>query len=114
MYSEETELCLALERAGFVNTFVPDAVITHIGGAASLDRFAEQQVVAAKSEVAYLRRHASAGLRAYHRALSAAAYGGRAALFAIAARLHPNREATYRRRGDAASQLWRYYAFDYS
>lgn len=114
MYAEENELCLALARAGRPSVFVPDAVVTHLGGAASADRYAEQQVVASRSHVAFLRRHSSPALVAFNRAASAAAYGVRAVAFGALARLRPARAEEYRRRGEAASAIWRWYAFDHA
>ncbi|MDT0633173.1 glycosyltransferase family 2 protein [Rubrivirga sp. S365] len=114
MYAEENELCLALARAGRQNAFVPDAVVTHIGGAASAGRYAEQQVVASRSHAAFLRRHGSPALARFHRAGSAVGYGARAVAFRALARLRPARAADYRRRGDAAAAIWTWAVFDYS
>lgn len=114
MYAEEDEFCLALRRAGYENVFLPNAAITHYGGAASLDRYVEQQVLAVRSAIAFRRRHRSRGLVGYSRALGAAAYGARAAVFPILARLRPARGDEYRRRGAAAAAISRYLALDFS
>ncbi len=113
MYSEEIELCLALVRAGYRNVYLPDAVITHYGGQASLDRYAEQQLLAARSHTAFLRTHGSRGLVAFQRFFGMTGFAVRAVAFAVAARIRPERE-DFPRRGRAASLLWRYYAFDHS
>lgn len=114
MYAEENELCLALRQAGYVNVFVPGAVITHYGGAASADRYAEQQVLASQSSVAFLRRHRSRALVEFNRVAGTVGFGARAVLFPLLARLRPDRADEYRRRGAAAAAISRYLALDHS
>ena len=113
MYAEENELCLALHRLGYTNLYVPDAIITHLGGAASLDRYAEQQVVASRSYVAFLKRHRSPAFVRFHRAASCVGYGARYAAFGLLATSRPTRAEAYRRRQEAAAAVWRWYAFGY-
>ena len=113
MYAEENELCLALVRAGYRNWFVPGAVVTHHGGVASAERYVEHQVLAMQSATAFLRRHGSPRLVAFHRLLGASTFAARAGLLGAAARLRPGDEGL-RRRSRAARALWRYLAFDHS
>lgn len=110
MYSEEKELCRGAAELGRHSYFVPRAQIIHYGGQASLDRYAEQQLLVAQSESAYLERHAGPGLRALARVSGAVGFGGRAALFRLLAWLSPRKRADYSRRASAADKLWRYYA----
>ena len=110
MYSEEKELCRGVAESGRHSYFVPQAQIVHYGGQASMDRYAEQQVLIAQSERAYLKRHAGKGLRAFARVSGAVGFGSRALIFRLLARLSPQKQAGYARRADAASKLWRYYA----
>ena len=114
MYAEENEFCLALQRAGYANVLLPTAVITHYGGAASADRYVEQQVLATRNGVAFLRRHGSSALVAFDRASGVIAYGMRAAAFAALARLRPARHEEFARRGAAARALLRWYALDHA
>ena len=111
MYSEESELCLALHQAGYVNVFVPEAVITHYGGAASADRYVEQQILASQSTDAFLRRHGTASLVLFNRVVAATGYGVRAGVFAVLSRLRSDRADEYARRGAAATAIWKYHAF---
>ncbi len=110
MYAEENELCLALDAAGYHNAFVPSAVITHYGGAASADRYVEQQLMAVQSADAFLRRHGSGALVRFNRVAAAVGYGARVPAFAALARVQPSRAAEYRRRGAAAAAICRYHA----
>ena len=109
MYSEENEICLALLGKGLRSYIVPDAEIVHFGGQSSKDRYAEQQVVAAESEMAFLSRHGGLFLRTFARATGALGFGGRALVFRLLAAARPERRAEYQRRGSAAAALWRFY-----
>ena len=109
MYSEEIELCLALSKRGLQSYLLPSAQIVHYGGRSSLDRYAEQQVMLAESEMVYLRRHAGAGLLLLARLSGIVGFGGRAAIFGALSALRPHLRERYRHRGEAAAQLLRYY-----
>ena len=113
MYAEENELCWALAQAGYVNWFVPGAVVTHHGGVASADRYVEHQVLATRSATAFLRRHGSPALVAFHRALGASTFAARAGLLGAAARLRPG-DRSLQQRSRAARAVCRYFALDYS
>ncbi len=114
MYSEEAELCFALQEAGYTNYFVRHAEITHYGGVSSWDHYAEQQVVQHRSALHFLRRHHSAGLVAFYRITGTIGFGLRALLFPILTRLRPQRTSDYQRRGQAAAALFRWFLLDYS
>jgi GT2 family glycosyltransferase len=114
MYNEETELCYALAKKGYTNYFVREATITHLGGASSLENYAEQQVVHARSVLQFLVRHRRRGLIVLNRVAGTLGFAGRAVIFAILARLRGERAQDYRRRGQAASRLLRWYIGDYS
>ncbi len=113
MYAEENELCLALARSGRQNWFVPGARVTHYGGVASAERYVEHQLLAMQSATAFLRRHGSRGLVAFHRALGASTFAVRAVLLGAASRVRPD-DDRLRQRSQAARALWRYLAFDHS
>ncbi len=109
MYSEEAELCFALQEAGFTNYFVREAEIIHYGGVSSWDHYAEQQVVQQRSALYFLRRHHSAGLIVFYRITGLLGFGLRALLFPILTRLRPQAAPDYRRRGQAAAVLFRWF-----
>lgn len=113
MYSEELELCWQLRAAGYTSYYVPDAQITHFGGQSSLDRYTEQQIMTAESGLAFLRRHAPAHVLWANRVGGALGFAARDVAFAALARLQPAKAADYRRRGDAARALWKWFAFSY-
>ena len=114
MYSEEAALCLALREAGFTNYYVREAEITHYGGVSTWDNYAEQQVVQQRSALQFLRRHHSAGLVAFYRITGVLGFGLRAALFPLLTRLRPHNASDYRRRGQAASALFRWFLHPHS
>ena len=114
MYSEEAELCYALREAGYTNYFVREAEITHYGGVSSWDNYAAQQVVQQRSALHFLRRHHSAGLVAFYRITGVLGFGLRALIFPILTRLRPQNASDYRRRGQAAAALFRWFLLDYS
>ncbi len=113
MYAEEFELCWQLRDAGYASYYVREAEITHLGGQAGLDRYTEQQLINARSGVAFLRRHYPAYVLWANRAGGAAGFAVRDAAFAALARLRPAQAADYRRRGHAARALWTWYALTY-
>ena len=109
MYSEEAELCHALREAGATNYFVREAAITHYGGVSSWQNYAAQQVVQQRSALHFLRRHHNAGLVAFYRITGALGFGLRALLFPILTRLRPQHASDYRRRGQAAATIFRWF-----
>lgn len=113
MYAEENELCLALHRAGYTNVFLPGAVITHHGGSSSLEQYAEQQVIAHRSVLKFLRRHCPPAVVYLNRMAGVIGFGMRATAFSVLAYVRPSRAAEYRLRGDAASTIWRWFLFSY-
>jgi len=109
MYKEETELCRALREAGYVNYFVREAQITHYGGASTWDTYAEQQIVQQRSVLQFMRRHYSRWFVAWYRLTGALGFGLRAMLFPLLERLRPHGASDYRRRGQAAATLFRWF-----
>jgi len=64
MYYEEVDLCYRIKQAGWRIVFVPEAVITHLGGRSS-EQVPLKRVMMLKSLVAFFRKHRgrlSAGL----------------------------------------------------
>ncbi|MEM8487975.1 MAG: glycosyltransferase family 2 protein [Bacteroidota bacterium] len=114
MYSEETELCLALHNAGYTNYFIKEACITHHGGQSSMAYYAEQQVVQQRSALQFLRRHHGLTTRMIHRISGLIGFGARALIFPIAAILRPSQAAGYKLRGEAASRLFRWFLIEYA
>jgi N-acetylglucosaminyl-diphospho-decaprenol L-rhamnosyltransferase len=114
MYAEEDELCWALRRAGLVNYFLREAEIVHYGGQSTQHAPADFHVMERRSALQFLRRHGGPGLVALNRVAGAIGFGGRALAFHALARLRPADADGYRRRGEAASALWRWFVFDYS
>lgn len=113
MYAEEFELCWQLRDAGYTSYYVREAEIMHLGGQAGLDRYTEQQLINARSGVAFMRRHYPAYVLWTNRAAGTVAFAVRTAAFAALARLKPAQAAAYRRRGGAARALWAWYALTY-
>lgn len=113
LYAEERELCWRLSEAGYRNYYLREATITHYGGAAGREKYVAHQVLQQKSSVQFLRRRHHAGLLALHRVLGTLGYGARALVFPLLARLRPDRGEELRRRGRAASALWRWFLFDH-
>ena len=111
LYAEEDELCWALAERGLATVYLPDATVTHYGGAATAERYVEHQLMACESGVAFLRRHATPGLVRFNRAAGWLGFGLRALAFPALAALRPSRGDDYRRRGAAAAALWRWFAF---
>jgi len=56
MYYEEVDLCYRIKQAGWRIVFVPDAVITHLGGRSS-EQVPLKRVMMLKSLVAFFRKH---------------------------------------------------------
>ena len=109
MYTEEAELCRALRQVDYTNYFVREAEITHYGGGSTWDRYAEQQIVQQRSALHFLRRHHTAGFVAFYRTTGVLGFGLRALLFPILTRLRPQGASAYRRRGQAAAALFRWF-----
>ena len=114
LYAEEDELCWALAEAGYVNVYLPDAVVTHLGGAATSADFERHQVLAYQGSAAFLRRHAPRHVVGLNRALGVIGFGFRSAAFPLLARLRPSDADDYKRRGDAARALCRWFVRDYA
>ncbi|MEZ4695513.1 MAG: glycosyltransferase family 2 protein [Rhodothermales bacterium] len=115
MYSEETLLCRNVAERGHANFFLPSAVVTHIGGASTADTYANQQVVAARSFLDYLRRQD----RRMHlvwlfRVTGAIGFAVRSVGFAVSRRLvNVERRIEHQRRGDAARRLLRWFLLEF-
>ncbi len=114
MYSEETELCLALHNAGHTNYFVKEATITHHGGQSSMAYYAEQQVVQQRSALQFLRQHHNLATRIVHRLSGLVGFGARAIIFPVVALLRPSQAEGYKRRGEAAGRLFRWFLLEYA
>lgn len=114
MYSEEVELCHALAHRGYRNYFVREAQITHYGGASSMERYAEQQIVQQRSHLQFLRRHGRYDLLWLNRLMGLLGFGARVLLFHLLTQLRPERALDYQRRGAAARTLLRWYISPYS
>ncbi|MBN2454967.1 MAG: glycosyltransferase family 2 protein [Sedimentisphaerales bacterium] len=57
LYYEDVDLCLRIRKAGFIITYVPSAIITHIGGASSVQVSAEKRIMLYRSLFVYFRKH---------------------------------------------------------
>lgn len=110
MYSEEAELCYALQNQGLVNYYFPDAVITHFGGASYVNNYAEEQVRVSESAIHFLERHYPLSHVLLYRVTGFAGYAGRVAVFTLLMWLRPERRAEYRRRRAAAMALVDWFA----
>ncbi len=113
MYGEETEMCYRLLHEGFANYFVREASITHLGGAASMEHYAEQQIVHQRSATQFLRRHHSSWMVKLHRWSGLAGFAVRIPFFAILKRIAPDKSDEYQQRGDAARRLTQWFIREY-
>ncbi|OHB67049.1 MAG: hypothetical protein A2Y77_01505, partial [Planctomycetes bacterium RBG_13_62_9] len=57
MYYEEVDLCYRLKQAGWRIVFVPDAVITHLGGRSSSQAPVAARIMMLSSLLRYFRKH---------------------------------------------------------
>lgn len=114
MYSEESVLCKKFRDVGLVNYFVPDAVITHLGGASTADRHAEQQVVQQRSFARYLTQHYGRRLSSVNRVSGTVGFGMRALAFGAAAIVsRGDARASLQQRYKTASLLFRWFLTSY-
>jgi len=114
LYSEETELCLALRNNGYTNYFVRDAEILHYGGAStSQENYADQQIIQQGSVVQYLNRHSTGSTRLVHRLGGIVGFGGRSFLFPIYALFRPKKKEDYGSRQLAAKRLFKWFLSEY-
>ena len=114
LYSEETELCLALRNAGYKNYFVREAEILHYGGAStSQENYAEQQIIQQGSVVQYLNRHSTSSTRLVHRLGGIVGFGGRSFLFPIYSLFRPKKKEDYGSRQRAARRLFKWFLSEY-
>lgn len=90
MYSEETDLCLRLARAGWETWFLPAAVVVHhdsaLRGEVPRERIAEEW----RSRHRYWRAHHSPAGARVAAALTGAQYAARAGIAAAARRVRPD------------------------
>ncbi len=61
MYYEEVDLCKRIADAGWLNHFVPDAVIMHVGGESSAKNMERIKVERVRSLLRYFDKHNSPG-----------------------------------------------------
>jgi len=57
MYSEEVDLCYAMRRAGWQVWYHPEACVTHLGGASSLNRKPQREADLYVSRVRFFRKY---------------------------------------------------------
>jgi len=114
LYSEETELCLALRENGYKNYFLRESEILHFGGAStSQEDYAEQQIIQQGSVVQYLNRHSSASTRLVHRIGGIVGFGGRALLFPLYSIFKKDNSDQFASRQKAAKRLFKWFVSEY-
>ena len=89
MYSEETDLCLRLARAGWERWFVPDAVVVHHESALRDELPRERIAEEWRSRHRFWREHHSAAGARLAAALTGAQYAARAGVAAAVRRVRP-------------------------
>jgi len=57
MYYEDADLCLRIRKAGWRIVYVPESVITHIGGKSSAQVSAKKRIMVYSSLLTYFRKH---------------------------------------------------------
>jgi GT2 family glycosyltransferase len=57
MYYEDVDLCLRIRKAGFRIVYLPDSIITHIGGRSSDQVSARKRIMLYRSLFVYFRKH---------------------------------------------------------
>jgi GT2 family glycosyltransferase len=77
MYSEETDWCYRIKRAGWRIRYLPDVSIIHIGGASTRQRSAEMIAELNKSKIRFFDKHYGHAQAGRLRAGLAAVYLGR-------------------------------------
>lgn len=104
-YLEETDLCFRLSRAGFRVVFVPDAFVTHIGGASSKLAYpVATRIEFNRSLDLFFRRHRGRAVAAAVRWLRALRAVVGALLSALPARVSP--AVARRHRARVGFALW--------
>lgn len=100
MYTEEVDLCYRLAQAGWSLWYVPQAIVTHFGGASSRQVHDEMYLELYRSKVRFYRKYGGEGRANHFKGYLAVAYGLRATLFGVAAMVQPDllgRARLYRR-----------------
>ena len=80
MYTEEVDLCYRLSEAGWELWYVPDAVVTHYGGASSVLAAEDMYVQLYRSKVQFYRKMGGERHARWFKVLTAMAYLPRAIL----------------------------------
>lgn len=114
MYSEESELCWALQQAGYTNYYLRQARIIHHGGKSTEAKLEDFEVMVYRSRLQFLKRRKGSLFLAFNRIAGAAGFLGRAGFFRVLAHMRPARSEEIERRRRAASAIWRWFLFDYS
>ena len=57
MYYEDVDLCLRIRKTGFRIVYLPDSIITHIGGKSSDQVSARRRIMLYRSMFVYFRKH---------------------------------------------------------
>lgn len=114
MYAEEDELCWNLRQAGYSNYFLREAQVVHFEGGSTLADYTAYQIMERRSALRFLRKRGKASHVIVNRIGGSIGFGVRAVLFRLLAVLRPREAASFRRRGDAAAALWRWFVFSYS
>ncbi len=81
MYTEEVDLCYRLDQAGWELWYVPEAAVTHYGGASSGQVAEKMYLELYRSKVAFFRKIGGAMYARWYKFLLTLAYLPRALLF---------------------------------
>jgi len=57
MYYEDVDLCLRIRKAGFKMVYVPESIITHIGGKSTEQVSADRRIMLYRSMFIFFRKH---------------------------------------------------------
>jgi GT2 family glycosyltransferase len=89
MYSEETDWCYRIKRAGWSIRYLPEVSIIHIGGASTRQRSAEMTAELNKSKIRFFEKHYGAARARRLRAGLSAVYWARESVSRVMAAVAP-------------------------
>jgi hypothetical protein len=107
MYSEETDWCYRIKRAGWRLRYLPAVTITHIGGASTRQRSAEMTAELNKSKIRFFEKHYGPARAAQLRAMIAAIYGAREVASRVMTQVAPGGEKSRWENKQAAARAVR-------
>lgn len=107
-YSEETDLCYRLKRAGWLTYYLPDATIVHLGGQTTKSMYAWHFLQLHRSKFLFFKKHRGALYAHAYRSLRSAMCLLRMAMLLAKVALHIGEGDSVRKRLKLQWQLFRF------